>query len=292
VASELLNGQSAHPPLDLPALTPWSEVGQIPWNDPQFSERLLKGHLSQSTDEYSRRIEIIKAHVEWLHVEVLQEKPSRVLDLGCGPGLYTERLARLGHDCVGLDFSPASIRYAREQAEKFSLSTEYLEADLTSADYGGPFDLVFFVYGEFNAFPKSQAAAILARSREALAPGGSLVLEVCRLPFLAMHGSKPTTRQQTQSGPFAAGPYSRITESAWFPESRTAVERNIVTETASGQVSQFVNTLQGYTEAEYLALLSDTGFENISKSPSLGKVPAGVKRIDWSWAYRANRSIE
>jgi ubiquinone/menaquinone biosynthesis C-methylase UbiE len=288
---ERTTGQVEQQAIDLPPIAPWSGAAQIPWNDPQFSERMLKQHLSQANDEYSRRVELIQGHVEWLHFDVLQEKQSRVLDLGCGPGLYTERLARLGHDCVGLDFSPASIRYARERAEKYSLSSEYIEADLTTVDYGGPFDLVFFVYGEFNAFPKPQAAAILARAYEALAPGGSLVLELCRLEFLAMHGSKPKSRQQVQSGPFAPGPYSRITESAWFPESRTAVERNVVIEAQSDKVSRFVNTLQGYTEGECLALLGETGFENISKSATLGKAPSAIRRIDWSWTFHGKRPV-
>lgn len=35
-----------------------------------------------------------------------------MLDLGCGPGLYSHRLATLGHRVHGIDFGPASIAYA------------------------------------------------------------------------------------------------------------------------------------------------------------------------------------
>ena len=42
----------------------------------------------------------LERHVEWVHRELLGGSPSRVLDLGCGPGLYTDRLAALGHECV------------------------------------------------------------------------------------------------------------------------------------------------------------------------------------------------
>ena len=41
---------------------------------------------------------------------------ARVLDLGCGPGLYVHRLSAMGCECVGMDFSPASIRHASESA--------------------------------------------------------------------------------------------------------------------------------------------------------------------------------
>ena len=68
---------------------------------------------------------------------LLANCPCKILDLGCGPGLYASRLARLGHRVTGIDFSPASIRYARQQAEKAGLSCTYIELDLRSLEYGG-----------------------------------------------------------------------------------------------------------------------------------------------------------
>ncbi|MFC2029058.1 class I SAM-dependent methyltransferase, partial [Chloroflexota bacterium] len=81
--------------------------GRIPWSDPALSQRLLNEHLSQFNDSASRRSILIRKHVRWIHQQILKNKPSKILDLGCGPGLYTHRLAQLGHSCVGLDFSPA-----------------------------------------------------------------------------------------------------------------------------------------------------------------------------------------
>ena len=34
---------------------PWAEGEKIPWNDPEFSRRMLKEHLSQKHDAASRR---------------------------------------------------------------------------------------------------------------------------------------------------------------------------------------------------------------------------------------------
>jgi 2-polyprenyl-3-methyl-5-hydroxy-6-metoxy-1,4-benzoquinol methylase len=97
-----------------PKPAPWSEGDNIPWDDPGFSERMLAEHLSQEHDLASRRSEAIDHHVEWIFSEILGSRPARLLDLGCGPGLYTVRLARAGCECVGIDFSPASIRHARD----------------------------------------------------------------------------------------------------------------------------------------------------------------------------------
>ena len=93
---------------------PWAEGEKIPWNEPGFSRRMLQEHLSQQHDLASRRAVTIRKHVDWIQRAVLPGGPSRILDLGCGPGLYASRLAKLGHDCTGVDFSPASIEYARE----------------------------------------------------------------------------------------------------------------------------------------------------------------------------------
>jgi hypothetical protein len=42
-----------------PGPAPWSEGDNIPWNDPEFSERMLTEHLSQEHDLASRRSETI-----------------------------------------------------------------------------------------------------------------------------------------------------------------------------------------------------------------------------------------
>ena len=84
---------------------------KIPWDDPAFSQRMLENHLSQEHDWASRRLPVIERQIEWI---VRQLKPAAsVLDLGCGPGLYAQRLAQRGFRCTGIDFSPAAINYAR-----------------------------------------------------------------------------------------------------------------------------------------------------------------------------------
>src|SRR5262245_56889161 len=97
---------------------PWAEGENIPWDEPEFSARMLREHLSQAHDRASRREEIIDRQVTWIHRDLLEERPTAVLDLGCGPGLYTSRLACLGHWCVGLDYGPAAIAYAPERADE------------------------------------------------------------------------------------------------------------------------------------------------------------------------------
>ncbi|HNT73439.1 MAG TPA: class I SAM-dependent methyltransferase [Anaerolineae bacterium] len=159
---------------------PWAEGENIPWNDPDFSARMLQEHLSQEHDAASRRFEKIDRHIAWIHTYVLGEKPSTILDLGCGPGLYASRLAQRGHTCVGIDFGPASIAYARAQAERESLACTYRLEDLRTADFGAfhtDYDLAMLIFGEFNVFKPEDIRHILRKAHAVLRPGGKLVLE-------------------------------------------------------------------------------------------------------------------
>lgn len=66
--------------------------GKIPWNDPDFSRRMLENHLSQEHDWASRKLSVIEQQVDW----IARQLPvgATILDLGCGPGFYTQRLAQ------------------------------------------------------------------------------------------------------------------------------------------------------------------------------------------------------
>ena len=44
---------------------------------------------------------------------LLPPAPARILDAGCGPGLYAVPLAAVGHDVTGIDVSAPALRHAR-----------------------------------------------------------------------------------------------------------------------------------------------------------------------------------
>ena len=82
------------------------------WDDPHISAQMLAAHLDPTTDAASRRPETIERSVAWI-VKTLGLRPgAKLLDLGCGPGLYAARLAQWGLDVTGIDYSRRSIDYA------------------------------------------------------------------------------------------------------------------------------------------------------------------------------------
>ncbi|MEX2629834.1 MAG: bifunctional 2-polyprenyl-6-hydroxyphenol methylase/3-demethylubiquinol 3-O-methyltransferase UbiG [Tistlia sp.] len=109
--------------------------------------------------------------------EPLGERPLAglsVLDVGCGGGLVTEPLARLGATVTGLDATPAAIAVASAHAEAQGLAIDYRQATAAElVEIGRTFDLVLALETVEHV---AEAADFLADCAALVAPGGGLVL--------------------------------------------------------------------------------------------------------------------
>lgn len=102
-------------------------------------------------------------------VELLAPRPGeRILDLGCGDGVLTRRLADLGCDLVGVDSSAAQIEAAR------ALGLDARVIDGHALDFGPEFDAVF---SNAALHWMRDAPPVLAGVFRALRPGGRFVAE-------------------------------------------------------------------------------------------------------------------
>jgi SAM-dependent methyltransferase len=252
---------------------PWAEGDNIPWHDPAFSARMLAEHLSQDHDAASRRAATIERQIAWLHRAVLGGRPTNVLDLGCGPGLYTSRLARLGHTCTGIDYGPASIAHARVEATAQGLACRYHHSDIRDADYGTGFGLVLLIFGEFNVFSRADASRILAKAHNALDPGGLLVMEPHTYDAVRRQGDPHTAWHTAARGLFSPTPHLVLREHFWDESARAATIRYFIVELADGSVTRYAQSMQAYDEDEYRDLLRDNGFAEIAHHPSLTGTP-------------------
>jgi SAM-dependent methyltransferase len=96
----------------------------------------------------------------------------RLLDLGCGTGLYTIALAKnLGYETVGADWSPLALAAARKKSQ--SDIVQWQQQDATALSYGGEcFDIVFM--SNLLDLVKNPHVVVRECSR-VLKPGGLLV---------------------------------------------------------------------------------------------------------------------
>jgi cyclopropane fatty-acyl-phospholipid synthase-like methyltransferase len=105
--------------------------------------------------------------VEELEARLSSKASARVLDLGCGGGAKTKRLAR-SFDVVGVDISVEQLRLARaEVSEATFVRADFAELDFDAAS----FDAVVAFYSIVHV-PRAQHPALFAKIRHWLKPGG------------------------------------------------------------------------------------------------------------------------
>jgi len=100
-------------------------------------------------------------------------KGLRILDIGCGGGLLSEPMARLGADIVGADAAAGNLPVARVHAEQSGLNIDYRHAtaEAMAAD-GEQFDVVLNMEViEHVADPQG----FLTACQQLLKPGGLMI---------------------------------------------------------------------------------------------------------------------
>ena len=153
---------------------------EIPfWDDEHISLQMLNAHLNPNYDGASRKLEFIEKSVDWIS-KIL---PS-VLDIGCGPGLYTERYAKKGYRVVGVDFSHRSINYAQMSAKRKGLPIDYFYQDYLKLSLDKEFDFATMIYCDFGALSTNDRKQLLKIIYQHLKPGGRFLLDVFSLTQL------------------------------------------------------------------------------------------------------------
>jgi len=148
------------------------------WTDEHTSRQMLAFHLDGDVSVASRKTDFMDRSVAWIVSRFAISQDTSVADFGCGPGLYTIRLARRCAKVTGIDFSERSIRYAREQAASEGLSIRYLQQDYLEYEAEDRFDLILMIMCDFCALSKPQRRGLLDRFYRSLTPGGHVLLDV------------------------------------------------------------------------------------------------------------------
>ena len=150
------------------------------WTNEYTSKQMLKYHLNESVDLSSRNAEFINRSVKWIASHFNIEN-KRIADFGCGPGLYTTKLAKRKANVAGIDFSKRSIQYAQEVADKERLSIQYVNQNYLEYETDNRFDLIMMIMCDFCALSPSQRNKMLKKFYMMLAPGGAVLLDVYSL---------------------------------------------------------------------------------------------------------------
>lgn len=120
---------------------------------------------SEFQEQYEVNWNVLTKHIE---------PDLRVLDVGCGPGDLSIRIAQRCHEVWGVDVTPGMIRIAEEKAASAAENVFFHEADACDLPFAGScFDTVMSV----NALQTmAQPETALREMCRVLKPGGELLL--------------------------------------------------------------------------------------------------------------------
>lgn len=245
------------------------------WDDEYISTRILEAHLDPYIDAASRRHCDINASVRW--ISSILPPGARVLDVGCGPGLYAQRLADKGFRMVGLDINHNAIGYAEESAEKAGLDIEYMHQNYLHMDFKEEFDAALIIYGELGSLKNTDRDILLERVHDALRPGGILIFDVMTLNHRRIH-SRVKDWYFSPGGFWRPGPHFVLQQSFEY-DGGIFLLRQAILEQGKGIV---VYDLWDHTyEAEEMSeLLQSHGFTDIKLYSDLAGKPY---REDGEW---------
>ena len=103
------------------------------------------------------------------------KKENKLIDIACGKGRHATYFNSLGFDVVGLDLSPNSIAYAKENENK---TLQFLEYDMREVYQKNNFDIATNLFTSFGYFEKDsdEKKAINAMASN-LKTGGFLIID-------------------------------------------------------------------------------------------------------------------
>jgi SAM-dependent methyltransferase len=165
-----------------------------------------------------------------------------VLDLCCGPGRHTSRLALRGYAVHGVDIDEGSVRLARAAAP----GARFDVLDMRSVGtLDGPYDAVVNLWHSFGFFDDETNRNVLRQVLDVLRPGGRAVFDLYNDRYCR---HSPPTRITRRAG-------RNITTSHVWDGQRLRL--SIAYDGVEGGVFEW----RLYSEGEFARLCEDAGFE-------------------------------
>jgi SAM-dependent methyltransferase len=187
-------------------------------------------------------------------VQLLElEQPVDILDLACGYGRHTNRLAVRGQRMTGVDLEPGFLELASKGAAELGVPVNYQKGDMRSIGFENAFDVVLLLFTAFGYFADADNQAVLNNIYKALRPGGKFLMDIPnRVPFSAQLPAAQVD-EVGQDLMINRGTYDEHTR-RWY--NRRVVIRN-------GVRKDKLVFVRLYAEEEIRSLLERAGFDEV-----------------------------
>ncbi len=228
------------------------------WADEHTSQKMLEFHLNGSIDVSSRRTDFIDRSVAWISERFGLSPAKSIADFGCGPGLYTSRLAASGAEIIGIDFSARSIRYARDLSQQQGRPVEYLHGSYLDLESDKRFDLITMIMCDYCALSPGQRMNMLDRFQRHLKPGGALLLDVYSLNSFDTKEETTLFARNLLDGFWSAKPYFGFMSAFKYDSEKVSLDKYTIIEEKRTRV--IYNWLQYFDPGSLKKEIEGRGF--------------------------------
>jgi len=228
------------------------------WTNEHTSKKMLEYHLNESLDLSSRNKNFIDRSLKWIVSYFGIDANTIVADFGCGPGLYTTRLAEKSANVTGIDFSERSIRYAKETAAQKGLNIDYVCRDYLEFETEKKYDLITMIMCDFCALSPMQRKKMLTRFYRFLNIGGSVLLDVYSLNAFDRREEASTYEYMQLDGFWSSENYYGFLNTCKYDEEKVILDKYTIIEEARTQT--VYNWLQYFSPESLRKEFEESGF--------------------------------
>jgi len=231
------------------------------WTDAYLQHQMLREHLNPANDGASRSKESIDKTVDF--ILSLTNPGSKLLDLGCGPGLYTSVFKDKGYIVTGIDFNKVSIEYASEKRSDI----EYITGDYIEEYPEGKFDVVIMIYCDMGTHSDRDRDKLLTNIYSSLNKNGILIFDVFTESLQNDKQEGNNWEYAPEGGFWSEKKYLLLSQTFHYPEAKAfAYQYNLLTGDGN---KHFIVWDRYYSEKEIRNVLGNVGFGNVSIHHSL-----------------------
>jgi SAM-dependent methyltransferase len=140
-------------------------------------------------EEYLRTLPLMRPHGTLREVDFIASAldvtvGAELLDVGCGYGRHAIELVQRGYNVTGLDLSLPLLIRAADEAQRRSLTVNFVHADMREMAFEKQFDGAYSMLTSFGYFDEDTNLRVAERMGRALKPGKRLLLDVVNRDYV------------------------------------------------------------------------------------------------------------